>query len=506
MKKLTCFQIFWVLLLSVAAMPLWAAEASQVDQWFGAINGYMASVLFFDVMPGAGNMPFIVGWLIVGAVFLTVKMGFVNLRVMGHAFQVIRGRYSNPNDVGEVSSFQALTTALSATVGLGNIAGVAIAISIGGPGATFWMIVAGFLGMTSKFTEVTLAQMYREIGPNGQVMGGAMQYLSKGLEEKGWGRMGVLLAGLFAILTIGASLGGGNAFQVSQAMSAVQGEVPFFAENPWAFGVLMAFAVGVVIIGGIRRIAHTAEAIVPLMVLIYLSAALWIIVTNIDQLPDAFGLIVSEAFSLEAGIGGLIGAIVQGFKRAAFSSEAGIGSAAIAHSAARTPYPVRQGMVALYEPFIDTVVICTMTALVIIITGVYNAPEHADLVANNQGAALTAQAFGSVISWFPIILSIAVVLFAYSTMIAWSYYGERCWTYLFGEKSSMIYRILFIVFVVVGSVSSATSILDFSDLLLLSMAFPNFIALYALSGKVRVALDEYLVKLLRGDLDKEVGR
>ena len=506
MKKLTFPRIFWVLLLSATAMPLWAAEANQVDQWFGTINGYMASVLFFDVMPGAGNMPFIVGWLIVGAVFLTVKMGFVNLRVMGHAFQVIRGRYSNPNDAGEVSSFQALTTALSATVGLGNIAGVAIAISIGGPGATFWMIVAGFLGMTSKFTEVTLAQMYREISPNGQVMGGAMEYLSKGLKEKGWGRAGILLAGLFALLTIGASLGGGNAFQVSQAMSAVQGEVPFFAENPWAFGVLMAFAVGVVIIGGIRRIAHTAEAIVPLMVLIYLSAALWIIVTNIDQLPDALGLIVSEAFSLEAGIGGLIGAIVQGFKRAAFSSEAGIGSAAIAHSAARTPYPVRQGMVALYEPFIDTIVICTMTALVIIITGVYNAPEHADLVANNQGAALTAQAFGSVISWFPIILSIAVVLFAYSTMIAWSYYGERCWTYLFGEKSSMIYRILFVVFVVVGSVTSATNILDFSDLLLLSMAFPNFIALYALSGKVRIALDEYLVKLLRGDLDKEAGR
>lgn len=499
-------KLLWILILTTMAMPSWASETNQVDQWFGAINGYMASVLFFDVMPGAGNMPFIVGWLIVGAVFLTVRMGFVNLRVMGHAYQVIRGRYSKPGDVGEVSSFQALTTALSATVGLGNIAGVAIAISIGGPGATFWMIVAGFLGMTSKFTEVTLAQMYREIAPNGQVMGGAMEYLSKGLKEKGWGRTGMVLAGLFALLTIGASLGGGNAFQVSQAMSAVQGEVPFFAENPWAFGVVMAFAVGVVIIGGIRRIAHTAEAIVPLMALIYLSAALWIVVTNVDQLPAALGLIVSEAFSMEAGIGGLIGAIVQGFKRAAFSSEAGIGSAAIAHSAARTPYPVRQGMVALYEPFIDTIVICTMTALVIIITGVYNAPEHAELVAGNQGAALTAQAFGSVISWFPIILSIAVVLFAYSTMIAWSYYGERCWTYLFGEKSSMIYRILFVVFVVVGSVTSATNILDFSDLLLLSMAFPNFIALYVLSGKVRAALDEYLVKLLRGDLDKEVGR
>lgn len=497
----------YALLLLLLSPMISAAEAgSQVDAWFGVVNGYLASVLFFDVFPGAGEMPFIVGWLIVGAVFLTVKMGFINLRVMGHAFRVIRGKYSKPEDEGEVSPFQALTTALSATVGLGNIAGVAIAISIGGPGATFWMILAGFLGMSSKFTEVTLAQMYRRVRPDGHVMGGAMEYLSVGLAEKGWARTGTFLAVLFAFLTVGASLGGGNAFQVSQAMSAVQEVSPFFEATPWAFGVIMAFAVGVVIIGGIRRIAHVAEAIVPLMVFIYLAAALWILVVNAAQLPDAFGLIVKEAFSMEAGIGGLIGAIVQGFKRAAFSSEAGIGSAAIAHSAARTPYPVRQGMVALYEPFIDTIVICTMTALVIIITGVYNAPEYSELIDGNKGAALTSVAFGSVISWFPMILSVSVVLFAYSTMISWSYYGERCWTFMFGEKSSMIYRVLFVVFVVVGSVTSASNILDFSDLLLLSMAFPNFIALYIFSGKVRRALDSYLSKLHSGELDREVGR
>lgn len=506
MKKTLIFSMLWILFLSLLAVPAMAAEGGQVDQWFGVVNGYLASVFFFDVMPGEGNMPFVVGWLIVGALFLTVRMGFVNLRVMGHAFRVLRGRYSKPEDTGEVSPFQALTTALSATVGLGNIAGVAIAVSIGGPGATFWMIVAGFLGMTSKFTEVTLAQMYREVRSDGHVMGGGMQYLSKGLAEKGWGRMGMFLAGLFALLTVGASLGAGNAFQVSQAMAAVQGEVRFFADNPWAFGVAMAFAVGVVIIGGIRRIAHVAEAIVPIMVFIYLTAALWIIMMHVDQLPAALGLIVSSAFSMEAGIGGLIGAVVQGFKRAAFSSEAGVGSAAIAHSAARTPYPVRQGMVALYEPFIDTIVICTITALVIIITGVYNAPEHAELVAGNQGAALTAQAFGSAISWFPIVLSVAVVLFAFSTMISWSYYGERCWTYLFGEKASMVYRVMFVVFVVVGSMTSASNVLDFSDLLVLGMAFPNFIALYVLHGKVRTALNEYLVKLWSGELDKEVGR
>ena len=423
-----------------------AAEPGTVDAWFNTINGWMASVMFVDVFPGDGEVPFIVGWLIVGSVFLTVKMGFINVRVMGHSLRIIRGKYDTGDTSGEVSPFQALTTALSATVGLGNIAGVAIAVSVGGPGAVFWMIVAGVLGMSSKFTEVSLAQMYRETRPDGHVMGGAMEYLSRGFAERGWAGVGKMLAILFALLTIGASLGGGNAFQVSQALGVVQGEMVFFAENAWAFGVIMAFAVGVVIIGGIRRIAHTAEAIVPIMVTIYLLAALWIILTHITELPSAISLIFTEAFSVEAGIGGLIGALVQGFKRAAFSSEAGIGSAAIAHSAARTKYPVRQGMVALYEPFIDTVIICTMTALVIILTGVYNAPEHMALVEANQGAALTAEAFGSVISWFPIILSISVVLFAYSTMISWSYYGERCWTYLFGESASMVYRILFVVF------------------------------------------------------------
>jgi AGCS family alanine or glycine:cation symporter len=504
MKYLRIKQLSLFMLLSLLPVTLFAGGGNgQVDAWFAALNGYLGTVIFFDVMPGEAVIPMIVAWLIVGAIFLTLRMGFVNLRLMKHAWYVIRGRYSKKDDSGEVSHFQALTTALSATVGLGNIAGVAIAISIGGPGATFWMIIAGLLGMTSKFTEVTLAQMYREVRSDGHVMGGAMEYLSRGIG----GGIGQGLAALFAILTIGASLGGGNAFQVSQALGAVQQQVGFFADNNWAFGVVMAFAVGVVIIGGIKRIAHTAEKIVPVMVFIYLLAALWIILYNFPLLPDALLSIVTSAFSMEAGIGGLIGALVQGFQRAAFSSEAGIGSAAIAHSAARTPYPVRQGIVALYEPFIDTVVICTMTALVIIITGVYDPNgEFATLVANREGAALTSAAFGKVISWFPAVLSICVVLFAYSTMISWSYYGERCWTYLFGENYSMVYRILFVVFIVVGSVTSAAGILDFSDLLLLSMAFPNFIGLYLLSGKVKAALTEYLDKLKSGELDREVGR
>jgi len=484
--------------------PAYAAE-NAMDVFFGSLNASLASVLFYNILPEAyGSMPFIVAWLIVGAVYLTLRFGFINIRMMRHAFAVIRGKYRSPDDKGEVSSFQALTTALSATVGLGNIAGVAIAIGIGGPGATFWMIIAGFFGMTAKFSEVTLGQMYREFRSDGHVMGGAMQYLSKGFAEKGMVSTGKALAVMFALLCVCASLGGGNAFQVSQAMGAVQGEVSFFNDYPWVFGVFMATAVGIVIIGGIRRIAHAAEAIVPTMVLIYLSACLWIVFSHAAEVPDALLLIFHEAFSPVAITGGVIGVIVQGFKRAAFSSEAGIGSAAIAHSAASVKYPVRQGMVALYEPFIDTVIICTMTALVIIITGVYNDPANAALIAGSHGAALTAVAFGSVISWFPIILSVSVVLFAYSTMISWSYYGERCWTYVFGERFSMLYRLMFVAFIVLASVVSAGNILDFSDLLLLAMAFPNIIALYVLQGKISHALKEYLAKLRSGELDEEV--
>ena len=494
-----------LLLMACSTMVLAAEQAvasSTLNDLFGIINGYLAAVFFFDVMPGEANMPFIVGWLVVGAVFLTIRMSFMNLRMFRHAYHILRGKYASASTEGEVTSFQALTTALSATVGLGNIAGVAIAIMIGGPGATFWMIMAGFLGMTSKFTEATLAQMYREVRPDGHIMGGAMEYLSRGFAEKGWTQTGKVLAIIFCVLTIGGSFGAGNAFQVSQSLTAVKQQIPILVEQPWIYGVVMASLVAVVIIGGIRRIAHTAEAIVPTMVVIYVLACLWIILTNATMIPDAIGKIITEAFTPAAGVGGLIGVLVQGFKRAAFSSEAGIGSAAIAHATAKVKYPIRQGIVALMEPFIDTIVICTMTALVIIITGVYNAPEHAQLVADKAGAALTSVAFGTGISWFPIILTISVVLFAYSTMISWSYYGERCWTYLFGESSTMAYRIIFIIFIVIGSVTSASNILDFSDLLILGMALPNFIGLYVLHGKVREALTNYLTKLKAGEFER----
>lgn len=500
-------KLFYVVLCMIAGANIsFATEMNGVDSLFADINGYLATFLFYDVFPGEASMPFIVAWLSTGAIFLTLRFGFINIRMMRHAFSVIRGKYQTPEDKGEVTPFQALTTALSATVGLGNIAGVAIAIIIGGPGAIIWMMIAGFFGMTAKFTEVTLGQMYRQVRPDGRLMGGAMEYLSTGLAEKGMPNLGKSMAMMFAIFCVFGSLGAGNAFQVSQALGAIQGEINLFKDFPWLFGVIMAGIVGTVIIGGIKRIAHAAEAIVPTMVILYVGTSLFIILSNAAAIPQALSTIWHGAFSLDAGLGALVGVIVQGFKRAAFSSEAGIGSAAIAHSAASVKYPIRQGMVALYEPFIDTIVICTMTALVIVITGVYNAPEHAEIIANKHGAALTSVAFGSVVPWFSNILTLSVVLFAFSTMISWSYYGERCWTYLFGENFSLIYKIIFLVFIVLATIGSAGNILDFSDLLILGMALPNFVGLYILHGHVGKALNDYLHKLKSGELDDETSK
>jgi len=481
-----------------------------MDSFFEVINSFLGSIFFFDIFFGqveGANMPFIVAWLIAGGIILTFRFGFINIRMFVHSYKIITGRYRTSDDVGEITPFQSLTTALSATVGLGNIAGVAIAISIGGPGATFWMILAGFFGMTLKFTEVTLAQIYREVRPDGRIMGGAMQYLSKGFAARGHTRLGSLLAILFSIFAIGGSLGAGNAFQTSQAVGIVSAKIPFFDKYPIVFGLILAIIVGFVIIGGIKRIASTAEKIVPLMVAIYMMASIWILVVNASAVPDAIVLIFKEAFVPTAVAGGLVGVLVQGFKRAAFSSEAGVGSAAIVHSTAAVKYPVRQGMVALYEPFIDTIVICTMTALVIVTTGVYDpSGEFASLVASREGAALTAAAYGTVISWFPIILSFSIILFAFSTMISWSYYGERSWTYLFGEKYTLLYKLIFISFTVIASVTSASVMLNFSDLLFFAMALPNLIGLYVLQGDVKANLDAYLSRWRDGELDREAIR
>jgi AGCS family alanine or glycine:cation symporter len=326
-------------------------------------------------------------------------------------------------------------------------------------------------------------------------MGGAMHYLSQGLKEKKLGGLGGLLAGLFCLLCIGGSLGGGNSFQVVQSLDMIKTVMPVLADYSCGYVLLMAILVGLVIVGGIKSIARVASLIVPIMCGIYLLACLFILGSHLREIPAAFSLIIEQAFSPDAAFGGFLGVLIIGIKRAVFSNEAGIGSAAIAHSAAKVKDPIEEGIVALLEPFIDTIVVCTMTALVIIITGAYIDPANAELIAKNQGGALTSVAMSSVIPWFPYILAVAVFLFAFSTMISWSYYGERCWVYLFGDQSSLVYKILFLVFTFLGSIITATNILDFSDLMILGMAFPNILGLFILSGLVRKDLDNYIKSL-----------
>ena len=472
-----------------------------LDNIFKPIVDNIAKVIFFDVSKIIGQnkeVPFIVIWLIFGALFFTFKMNFINLRGFNHAISLVKGDYHDPNNKGEVSHFQALTTALSGTVGLGNIAGVAIAISLGGPGATFWMIVAGLIGMSSKFVECTLGVKYRKIDENGVVSGGPMYYLKDGLAKKNLPNLGKFLAILFAILCVGGSIGGGNMFQANQAFAAFKTVFPAMSNFGPLFGLFLAILVGVVIIGGIKSIAKVTEKIVPFMAAIYVGAALIIIGYHFTDLHIVFSKIIKGAFSPEAGLGGFIGVLIVGFKRAAFSNEAGVGSASIAHSAAKTKEPVSEGMVALLEPFIDTIVICTITAIVIIITGSYTN------VGGLGGSELTSQAFGSVIWWFPYILTIAIFLFAFSTIISWSYYGLKSWTFLFGQSKAteLTYKVLLMFFVVVGSSVNLGSVLDFSDMMILAMAFPNIIGLLFLSSEVKEDLKTYFEKVKNGSIKK----
>jgi len=448
--------------------------------------------------PITKDIPFIVIWLVLGAAFFTFRMGFINIRGFRHSLDLAKGKYDDPNAPGQVTHFQALATAVSGTVGLGNIAGVAVAVSLGGAGATFWMIVCGLLGMSSKFVECTLGVKYRDILPDGRVFGGPMNYLRYGLEKRNMKGLGKVLAGLFAVLGIGASFGGGNMFQANQSFEQLAGQFPALAGNGFWFGVVTAILVGVVIIGGINSIAKVTGRVVPIMASIYILAALAVIIMNIQNIGPAFSAIFEGAFNPSALKGGIIGVLVVGFQRAAFSNEAGVGSAAIAHSTAKTNHPPSEGFVALLEPFIDTVVVCTLTALVLIFTGMHE-------VEGMAGAQLTSDAFASQISWFPYVLALAVFLFAFSTMISWSYYGMRAWTYLFGKskKSEMIYKMLFLVFVVIGASVSLGAVLDFSDMMILAMSFPNIIGLYIMSGEVKADLGEYWRKLKANELFKK---
>lgn len=447
------------------------------------------------------SIPFIVVWLVIGAIFFTIKMKFVNFRGIKHAFELIRGDYDNPNDKGEVSHFQALVTALSGTVGLGNIVGVAVAISLGGAGATFWMIVAGLIGMSSKFVECTLGVKYRNVHSDGEVSGGPMYYLSKGLKLRGLGGLGKFLAFFFAILCVGGSVGGGNMFQANQAFAQAK-SIPmlsFLEGNGVYFGLVLAVLVGVVIIGGIKSIASVTDKVVPFMVGIYVLSALVIIGINISYIGEAFSQIFSGAFSPDALKGGVIGVIIVGFQRAAFSNEAGVGSASIAHSAAKTDEPVSEGIVALLEPFIDTVVVCTMTALVLIFTG------YADDTQGLEGAALTSAAFKSALGdWSAYVLAFAAILFAFSTMVSWSYYGLKAWTYMLGESkaSEYAYKLIFLIFVVIGSSAGLGAVIDFSDFMILGMAFPNILGLVIMSGEVKEDMKDYFVRIKSGAIKK----
>ena len=444
------------------------------------------------------KIPFIVIWLVFGALFFTLKMRFVNFRSFKHAIELARGKFSDPKDRGEVSHFQALTTALSATVGLGNIAGVAIAISVGGAGATFWMIVAGLIGMGSKFVECTLGVKYRTFKKDGEVAGGPMYYLSKGLEKRNLKGLGKVLAMVFAILCIGGSLGGGNMFQSNQAFKQLSTEFAFLEGNGALFGIFMAILVGVVIVGGIKSIAKITDKIVPFMAISYVLAALTIIFINYTNISGGIMEIYNGAFNATALQGGFIGVLIVGFQRAAFSNEAGVGSAAIAFSATKTKEPVSNGIVAMLSPFIDTVVVCTMTALVLIFTG------FADGSSGLEGSELTSAAFGSVVPWFATLLVGSIFLFAFSTMISWSYYGLKAWSYIFGETklSGNIYKVIFLIFVVVGASAELGAVLDFSDLMVLGMAFPNILGLLIMSSEVRKDMKSYFERIRAGAIKR----
>ena len=505
-----------VLTFLTAALPAHAQEATasldeRVNAAFASFTGPFVSFIFAPI-PGT-SFPWIVMWLVIGATVFTFYFSAVQFRFFGHAVGLVKGDYSDPNDAGEVSHFQALATALSGTVGLGNIAGVAVAVGIGGPGATFWMILAGLLGMASKFTECTLGVKYRNEYPDGTVSGGPMYYISKGFDELGLPG-GKILAVLFSVFCILGALGGGNMFQANQAhvqITQITGEYP-----GWITGIVFAAVVFAVIVGGIKSIARVTEKVVPFMGVMYVGAAIIVLIVNYDMIGWALGQIFVGAFTGLGVAGGFIGALIQGFRRAAFSNEAGVGSAAIAHSAVKTKEPITEGFVSLLEPLIDTVVICTMTALVIIIsqqliideaTGNYMLNEAGSAIMTvdgNSGVALTSAAFGSAIGWFPFVLAIAVILFAFSTMISWSYYGLKAWTYLFGEGkvTELVFKVIFCIFIVIGAAASLGPVIDFSDAAIFAMAVVNIFCLYFLMKVVRAELTSYSARLQSGEIKK----
>jgi AGCS family alanine or glycine:cation symporter len=491
--------------LAMVAAPASAAGIdAAVDTFFNDYLGWFAGLIFTSVPVGEASFPLIAGWLLMAALVFTLYFGFVQFRHFKLATDIVRGRYTDPKSKheGEISHFQALATALSGTVGLGNIAGVGAALAIGGPGATFWMIVVGFLGMASKFTECTLGVKYRTILPSGAVSGGPMYYLSRGLAERGMGGLGKVLAVCFSVMVILGALGGGNMFQGNQANAMIVQTFGLPDGYGWITGVVLAAFVFSVIVGGMPAIATVTSKLVPVMAVLYIAMSITVIVMNASQIGAAFAAIFNGAFSAEGVAGGFVGALIQGLKRATFSNEAGVGSAAIAHSAVKTNEPVTEGLVSLLEPFIDTVVICTMTALVITIAGLNMGPyPHPEGLT---GVSLTAASFQATYDWFRYPLAIAVLMFAISTMISWSYYGLKGWTYLFGEgkTNEMIYKLLFCFFVIVGCSISFSAVIDFSDAAIFAMGIFNIIGLYFLMPVVKAELAKFLAKVKSGEFKR----
>jgi AGCS family alanine or glycine:cation symporter len=519
-------------LLTIIYVTSTWAQKNEEPSVFDKANATIMTVLFFDiafdaiqidevdrdgnpVLDVSGNpkkkvvsLPFLIVVLILGAIFFTFWYRWINVRGLKHSINVIQGKYDNPEDTGEISHFRALTSALSATVGLGNIAGVAIAIQLGGPGAVFWMLIAAVFGMTAKFSSCTLSQMYRQTNADGSISGGPMYYVDIGLKQMGgsWAHLGKVLAIMYALMVMGGAIGVGNMFQVNQTAEAFRSTFGLSEGANWIIGIVIAILVGAVIIGGIKRIGAATSKIVPAMCGLYVCVSILIILMNFTKIPEAIGLIFSMAFTGNAFYGGFFGVLVWGIKRSSFSNEAGLGSAAIAHAAAKTEEPVREGIVAMVGPFIDTIIVCLMTAMVVIITGAWNDPS----LSQSDGVTLTTKAFESAIGWFPLILTVSIGLFAYSTMISWAYYGERGWIYLLdhfggaGLKTVIVFRIIFILFVIVGAVNKLDAVLDFSDAMVLGMAFPNIIGSILLAPRVLEKVRDYWNRYQSGEM-KQVG-
>jgi len=486
------------LFMLLSSTPAVAGIDQAINEGFKPLAKGLSEIVFFSLPFAGTQVPLIVMLLVGCGLFFTFYLGFINLRGFAHAIRIVRGDYTDPKDPGEVSHFQALTTAVSGTVGVGNVAHVAIVISIGGPGAAFWMIVAGFLGMSSKFAECTLGVKYRNENKDGSCFGGPMFYLEKGLAALNKPRFGKVLAHYYAICIVIGTLGIGCMFQSNQAyvqfVTTTGAQASYFADKAWLVGGVLGILTAMVIVGGIKSIAAVTSRLVPFMAGLYVFTALIVIGANSDKIPFAFSAIINGAFSPDGVAGGMIGVLILGFRRAAFSNEAGIGSSSIAHSAVRTKEPVTEGYVAMLEPFIDTVIICTLTALVIIVTvyepGVTNA-------GGISGVELTSSAFESVIPWFPYVLTVVIILFAYSTMVSWSYYGLAGWVYLFGDKTStkLIYNMIFCVFVMLGCAIKLDAVLDFSDSMIFAMALANIIGIVMMAPVVRKEVAAYWQRL-----------